>query len=110
MSITDKGYGSKEWKKYAEDVIENLAPNVKVAPVAVMVSEDQEFPDVRAATELGMILLMGKPLVLIREPGHHVHAGIERAADAIVDGEIQHPKTQQALEAAILLVTLQKSP
>ena len=46
---------------------------------------EQGEPDPQQALEIGAILLMGKPLILIVQPGGKAPAGLVRAAEAILE-------------------------
>lgn len=58
--------------------------------------------DVQQATELGAILLLGKPLILIGVPGARIPDGLRRAADVILDDFVlDDPASQDRLRRAI---------
>ena len=57
--------------------------------------------DVKFAVELGFTLMFDKPLILVVAPGVTVPRRLRRAADAVVVGEIQHPRTQDQLREVL---------
>lgn len=101
--MTDKAndpFLSSEWREYAQRAVDELLPRVKESASTVMLFGSGD-PDPKQAIELGYILLLDKPLVLLIEPGSVIPERLRRAADETIEGSIQHPKTQTALREAI---------
>ena len=94
-------YLTQEWREYAEHAVESTLPMIEKSEVFLSIGALGVKPDVRMATELGFALMLGKPLVFIAEPGQIIPEGLRRAADKIIFGEIQHPKTQAKLKEAL---------
>lgn len=58
---------------------------IRESNVTALIYEYGDTPDPQQALELGAILLMGKPLILVVMAGSKVPDGLARAADAIIE-------------------------
>lgn len=97
-------FGTKEWSDYSERVVRDMLPKMKESALVVSIATGREHADVKLAVEIGFALLLGKPLVLMADTLSDLPPGLRRAADEIVWGEIQHPKTQAKLMEAMTRV------
>lgn len=79
-----------EWETH---VRETLIPMI-TGSAATISLVPRGGTDVKFAVELGYTLMLDKPLILVVAPGVNVPKRLRRAADAIVVGEVQHPRTQ----------------
>lgn len=94
-------FTTPEWRRYAEQMVSSTVPAMKDSKLFVSMGPTGDDPDVRMATELGLALLLGKPLVFIVEPGQKLPPALVRVADKIIYGEIQHPNTRKQLKEAL---------
>lgn len=62
-------------------------------------------PDAYAALQLGMALLLDKPLLLITSPGADVPARLRRVADAVVEADPDTGQGQEEVTRAIKRLT-----
>lgn len=82
--------GFEEFDVWAQQVRDDLVPKLHASAVfAHMVPEDG--PNVKMAVELGMAILLDKPIILIVIPGRAVTDRLARAADAILEWDGQNP-------------------
>lgn len=73
-----------EWDDYVDHVLNDLIP--KIADSAVTLSlVPKGATDVKFAIELGLSVMMDKPIVLLVEPGTAVPAKLVRVADDIIE-------------------------
>ena len=100
-SDKDDPFKTKEWDEYSEQVIRDMLPKMKSSEVVVSIATGKDKADVKLAVEIGFCLLLGKPLVLMVDQAEKLPPGLLRAADEVVYGEIQHPKTRQAMVEAM---------
>jgi len=80
-----------------------LPPKLADAAVAMSFVSGGDPGDIspQAALELGYILLMGKPLVVVVATGGKVPPGLAKAADDIVEGDLADESTKARLAAVI---------
>jgi hypothetical protein len=71
----------KEWKK---DVEENLVPKLRNSSICVTLAPRGE-PDSKFAVELGMMIMLDKPIVIVKEPGQVVPPKLLAVADEVVE-------------------------
>lgn len=98
-----KGPEDRAWADYSETVRTGLIPKLLSSAVCLQIySGDGSDFDVKQATELGAMLLMDKPLVLIAIPGAVVPTRLARAADVVLrDFDVHDPSDQVRLNAAL---------
>lgn len=91
-----------EFKAWAARVSEELVPALAGSDFMVSVVPKGE-PDVKFAVELGLSVMMDKPLILAVSPGTHVPAKLARVADEIVSVDWQGPpeKAMDAVQEAV---------
>lgn len=75
---------SDQGRRWIKDVRASLTPKLRDSAITAMLSPGDD-PDVKVAVELGMTLLMGKPLIILRMPGRAVPDAVLRAASAVLD-------------------------
>jgi len=94
---------SEGWKRYVRDFRKNGLPKIMNSAVTLsIISSDGKDFDTKQATELGAILLLGKPLLLVAMPGAMIPPGLARAADTIVfDWTPSDEESQERLQRAI---------
>lgn len=85
-SDDDRPIGSFE--EYVEHFKKNVFPQQRETDIMVtLYSGDGADFDVKQATELGAMLLMDKPLILVQLPGAKIPTRLARAADVIVPSD-----------------------
>lgn len=90
-----------EAQAWAEHILSDVVP--KMQDSAVMVSLVPEGPaDVKFAVELGMGLMLDKPVILAVRPGVPIPDKLRRVADAIVEYDMDDPAgTAQRLRTTV---------
>lgn len=76
----------RAWADYSEAFRRDVLPQLLSSGAAVSVWDgDQTDLDVQQATEIGAMLLLGRPLLLVCVPGAVIPDGLRRAADEVVE-------------------------
>ncbi len=83
-------FQSVEWERYAAHARATLIPMLRESAIGVVLTSSGD-PDVKQALEIGMMILMDKPLLLIVDPGQVVPPKLLKLADAILQGPIDRP-------------------
>jgi hypothetical protein len=98
--VTDN---DRRWADYERRFREQVVPElVRSAMFAQIVGHTAEDISIQAATELGLMLLLGKPILLVVPPGHEIPNGLRRAADEIVaNWDATNPDAQRRMVRAI---------
>lgn len=81
--MSDDIWDDPEAQAWAKDVVENLVP--KLSSSAANVTLYSGAVDVKLAVELGMTMLLDKPICLVIKPGTVVPDHLVRVADKIVE-------------------------
>lgn len=90
----------RAWRDYTRAFRRDVFPHLVSSAYMIHVGEtaNASSPDLRAATELGLMLLLGKPLVLVVPIGETVPAALLRAADVVIDdADMNDPATQDRI-------------
>lgn len=93
-------YDSQYWKDYTHSAITKLLPKMKASDVVVSIASDS--PDVKQATEIGFALLLGKPVVILKNTVEELPPGLVRAADKIIEGSVTDQDVKLRLRQALL--------
>jgi len=88
-------------KRYLDHVRLNVLPRIEESALFLALMPDGE-PDLKMATELGLAILLGKPLIVVATRGEVIPDSLERLASAVVRGAIDDPDTLFELKNAIL--------
>lgn len=97
----------RAWREYSKHFRTKVWPNLYESACLISIAADLAggkvtLDVIRAATELGSGLLLGKPLLLLVPRGVTLPAGLTRAADAVVyDADMADPTTQDRVVAAL---------
>lgn len=93
---------SPEWKAYVTHVRTTLVPMIEDSAMSIsIVPKDPESVDVKFAVELGLCIMLDKPIILAVREGTVLSDHLRRVADEIVEGNPDDPAVQEAFMAAI---------
>jgi hypothetical protein len=87
-------------RRYAKRCRDELVPMIKDSGTCVSILPEGE-PDIKFAVELGLMIMLDKPIVALVRPGTKVPFKLIAVADAIVEGDIDDPTVKTRLMAAI---------
>jgi hypothetical protein len=87
-----------QWQEWEANVREGLVPMIdQSAYVMTLVPEND--PDIKFAVELGLTIMMEKPLIVIAYPGRRVPPKLEQIADHVLRIDEDRPVQEQVQEA-----------
>lgn len=89
-----------EWLAYAERVIDKLVPMIRDSAINVSLVPTGGA-DVKFATELGLSIMMDKPIIAVVPPGTKVPANLVKVAVEIIEGDVHEASTQRRLRQAL---------
>jgi hypothetical protein len=92
----------RAWDDYIGAFKRDILPSLLSSAfmLSIGTTPDPETMDLRAATEIGLMLLLDKPLLLVILPGEAVPAALIRAASGVVTVSGTDAAADQALIAA----------
>lgn len=83
---------SKEFQDYAAYVLNERMPHMKAAAVVMVIAPNCVDLDVKIAVEIGLGIILDKPLILIAPHGRHIADRLLRIADHVIPGD---PSTEE---------------
>ncbi len=85
------------WSEYEEHFRKEGLPKIAGSnfTISLMTNTDPETFDVKQATELGAILLLDKPLILLGMEGAVIPSRLRKAADIVVEDWSPENKAKQ---------------
>lgn len=101
---------TREWSDYPDskawldDVAENMVPKMMDSVMVMSLVTDSE-PDVKFAVEIGMAILLNKPLLAVVIKGSVVPPKLRLIADEIVEVDLDTKDGKQALQDAMSRIT-----
>lgn len=101
--MTDSFREDPEWQRYANHLITEVVPRLDNSAMCVNIlpRKPEDADDIQYCTELGMMILMDKPIIIIVRPGTQVPDKVIRVADEIVEADIGAPDFEPRLMAAM---------
>ena len=96
-----------DWIAYRDRVKADLIPMIKNSGVTVSLLPEGEV-DVKFAVELGLMIMLDKPIIVVVPPGVSMPQKLALVADAIVEGPVGGPHFPERLKAAIEQTTGQE--
>lgn len=79
-----------QWIDYAKHVIDNLAPMIRDSEVTVSLAPKGET-DIKFAVELGLSIMMDKPILVVLQPGAKLPSKLARVADDVIEVDLDAP-------------------
>jgi hypothetical protein len=98
--VTEDPYDSPEWRRYSKRAIRELLPMIADSAVTISLAPKGET-DIQFALELGLSIMLDKPIIAVIEPGTQVPAKLAKIADEIVE---YGDDLQQRITAALARV------
>lgn len=99
MTTADPWESDPEFLAWKKDVEENLIPMIRDSAVAMTLFSPD--PDVKLAVELGMCLLLGKPIVLVVAKGQVVPPALAKIAIEVIYVDWDDSTATQVAIAAV---------
>jgi hypothetical protein len=84
--------GGPDWEDWSRRVRRELIPRLQNTRVMLnMVPENSLDADVKYAVELGLAIMLNKPIILLVQPGTRVPERLVRVADRIIEADMHDP-------------------
>lgn len=90
-----------EAKKWAKHCLDTLVPMIDKCAISISIVPKGET-DIKYAVELGLSIMLGKPILLCVPPGTQVPDKLVKIADAIVEFDFNdHERSMERMTKAI---------
>jgi hypothetical protein len=107
-----KTASSKELEDFVATLSENartdLIPKMKASRFCLAMMD--EHADLYLALQIGLALVLDKPLFLVVAPGAWVAPRLRQMAEAIIEGSFRDPATKSKFETAIMAFMKKGTP
>ena len=91
-----------EWQSYQMHIRTEVAPKIADSALTIsLVPTNPEDVDVKFAVELGLSIMLDKPIVLVCDPATLLPERLRRVVDEIIVGDPFDPQARDELMAAI---------
>lgn len=96
-----------DWQKWADHVINDVVPKMDESALAVAIVPrlPETDSDIKWCVELGMMIMLDKPIIAVVAPGTKVPSKLVLVADEIVEADMKDADFQDRMMAAIGRVT-----
>lgn len=82
---------TREGHQWVSHVRHQVLPKIRDSAFMLTIDPSSHDPDIKIAVELGLGILLGKPIVVVSEQGKVPNRGLARVADAIVEADYRDP-------------------
>lgn len=91
------------WKAFADRAIKELVPMVDDSAycVSLIPRKPEDRSDIKFCLELGLMLMLDKPIIMVIAPGSKVPDKVVQVADAIIEMNTNDEKFMDRLKATI---------
>jgi hypothetical protein len=104
--VTEDIRNNPEYIEWEDRVRTKLIPKIQGSSLTVSIAPRGE-PDIKFSVELGLSIMLDKPLILVCEPGQVLPHKLRAIADAVVEVDWrggEATRTQEAIREAITKV------
>jgi hypothetical protein len=91
----------RSWDDFVSHVRRDAVEKIAGSAVFVSLAPEGE-PDIKFAVELGIAIMLDKPILVVRIPGRPVPEHLRRVADEIVDADVDLEEGRDRLQQAIV--------
>lgn len=85
-----------DFQAWERDVMENLVPALEDSALTMSLLPSSTRPDAKYAVELGMSILLDKPIMLVAQEGQFVPPKLAAIADEIIWVDYEQPDEVRA--------------
>lgn len=90
-----------DWGEFQRVVTEGLLPKLEDSAVCISLAPPADF-DAKVAVELGAMILLDKPILVIAGPGRPVSNKLRLVADEVIEGDLMNPADTERIQSAIV--------
>lgn len=90
-------YQDQKWQAFAANVKNNLVPMIKNSDIYVAICPTPDKVDAKFAVELGVAVMLDKPMVAVVKPGTPISEKLSRVIDRFIECDISQPSERERL-------------
>ena len=97
---TEEPWLDPEWQAYVTRTQTELVPMIEGSSIGLsIVPTTPEKVDIKFAVELGLMIMLDKPIIMVIRPNQVLPERLRRVADAIVVHDPEHPDPEGMKQA-----------
>lgn len=97
---TEEPWMDPEWQAYVTRTRTELVPMIEGSSIGLsIVPRNPEDVDIKFAVELGLMIMLDKPIIMVIAPNQIIPEHLRRVADDIVVHDPEHPDPSVLIEA-----------
>lgn len=77
-----------DFQAYARYFMDEVAPKMAGSNYVITLAPTSGVADVKQAVEIGYCIMLGKPMIVVKQPGQPVAEKLLRIADHVVEGDM----------------------
>lgn len=99
----DQAMSQEEWDRFEAEVREQVVDKMVDSALVTTLNPAEQEPDVKLAVEVGMTILLDKPMLLIAREGDYIPPMLERVAHAVIrhSGDLASAEGKEELWTAL---------
>jgi hypothetical protein len=98
--MTSNPYNDPRWKRWEKSVRDDLVPKLANSAMTISMISDEEI-NIQFAVELGVSIMMDKPIIAVVLPGATPSAKLVAVCDEIVEGSPIAATTARRIQEAV---------
>ena len=91
----DDPFSGPDWQELVESALTGLVPKLKASANSVSLAPDGADTDVKFALELGFSIMLGKPLVVLKDRTRTLAPGLAKVADKVIELDMSNDTQMQ---------------
>jgi len=100
MPGTEEPWMDPEWQAYVTRTQTELLPMIEGSSIGLsIVPTSPDKVDIKFAVELGLMIMLDKPIIMVVAPNQVIPEKLRRVADDIVVHDPEHPDPSVLIEA-----------
>ena len=97
---TEEPWLDPEWQAYVTRTRSELVPMIEGSSIGLsIVPTDPEKVDIKFAVELGLMIMLDKPIIMVIRPNQVLPEKLRKVADDIVVHDPEHPDPDSMIKA-----------
>ena len=97
-------YDDPEWRRYVTRIRAELVPMIDQSALTISLAPSGET-DVKFAVELGLSIMLDKPIVVVLMPGQEIPEKLRAVADEVLELDMTQPDAPARLAESIFAMT-----
>lgn len=94
----------REYKDWEHSVRTELIPKLEASSMTVSLVPTGET-DIKFAVELGLSIMLDKPIIAVVQPGAKVPERLVRVADDIIEADLRTERGREIIQAKLIELT-----